>query len=206
MVRDLMQKGISDEAVLEAMRQVPRHGFVAGGLAEEAYQDKALPIASGQTISQPFTVAFQSQLLQAKPGMKVLEIGTGSGYQAAVLCQMGLRVVSVEIDRRLYLEARERLAELGCEALLFLGDGSVGWSAQQPYDRILITAATPEVPLVLKQQLALGGRLVAPVGGRQLQQMTVVSRLGRTEYEVETLQGFRFVPLRGKYGYEQEAG
>jgi len=201
MVDLLETRGITDAGVLAAMREVPRHKFVESALAEEAYADKPLPIHSGQTISQPFTVAFQSQLLQAKARMKVLEVGTGSGYQAAVLCAMGLRVFSVEYDGRLHREARERLLALGYEARLHHGDGSGGWRLYQPYERILVTAASPEVPLALRQQLTVGGIMVIPVGNQARQQMTVVRRLSQREYEVETLQAFRFVPLRGRYGF-----
>lgn len=203
--RELVQKGITDEAVLEAIRTVPRHLFVEGVFAEEAYLDKALPIASGQTISQPFTVAYQSQLLQLKPKMKVLEIGTGSGYQAAILCKMGMRVFTVEFDRRLFLDARHLLEDQGCEAKTHLGDGSLGWPTYQPYDRILVTAASPAIPDTLRQQLCIGGRMVIPLGNRDTQRMTTVIRIDKNEYQTETLHEFKFVPLRGKYGFEEGA-
>ena len=206
MVDQLRARGITDEAVLEAMLAVPRHRFVEGAFAEEAYTDKPLPIHSGQTISQPFTVAIQSQLLRARPRMKVLEIGTGSGYQAAVLCAMGLRVFSVEYDSRLHRDARERLQDLGYEAHLHHGDGSEGWARYQPYERILVTAASPEVPLALRQQLVVGGIMVIPVGRLDRQYMTVVTRLSQREYEIETLDAFQFVPLRGRYGFRMEGG
>ncbi|MDX2286502.1 MAG: protein-L-isoaspartate(D-aspartate) O-methyltransferase [Bacteroidia bacterium] len=205
LVEDLIRKGITDEAVLEAMRQVPRHLFVEGAFADEAYLDKPLPIQSGQTISQPFTVAYQTQLLRLKPKMKVLEIGTGSGYQAAILAAMGMRVFSVEVERRLHLEARTRFGELGFEVRQHLGDGSQGWSLYAPYDRILVTAASPAAPQALREQLVLGGRLVLPVGNRDVQRMTVVTRLARLEFETEILQEFRFVPLRGKFGFADPA-
>jgi protein-L-isoaspartate(D-aspartate) O-methyltransferase len=201
LVEDLIRKGITDESVLDAMRQVPRHLFVEGAFADEAYLDKPLPIQSGQTISQPFTVAYQTQLLRLKPRMKVLEIGTGSGYQAAILAAMGMRVFSVEVERRLHLEARKRFEELGIEVRQHLGDGSQGWSLYAPYDRILVTAASPAAPQALREQLVPGGRLVLPVGSRDVQRMTVVTRLGRLEFETEILQEFRFVPLRGKFGF-----
>lgn len=206
MVELLRARGITDEAVLTAMLAVPRHHFVEGAFSTQAYADRPLPIPSGQTISQPFTVAIQSQLLQARPRMKVLEVGTGSGYQAAVLCAMGLRVFSVEYDARLYREARDRLAALEYEAKLHQGDGSEGWVRYQPYERILVTAASPEVPLVLRQQLVVGGVMVIPVGRLDRQYMTVVTRLSQREYEVETLDAFQFVPLRGRYGFRAEEG
>lgn len=205
LVDQLTERGITDEAVLEAMRQVPRHGFVASALAAEAYEDKALPIHSGQTISQPFTVAFMTQLLHLKPRMKVLEIGTGSGYQAAILAEMNMKVFSIEYDRRLAEEARARLDDLGYDVTLTQGDGSEGWNRYAPYERIIVTAASPQAPDSLKQQLEVGGRLIIPVGSREQQRMQVVTRLDRKEYEVETMHAFHFVPLRGRYGFEEDA-
>ena len=198
---EIAKRGITDERILKAIRVVPRHLFVEGVFNEEAYADKPLPIASGQTISQPFTVAFMTELLVLKPKMKILEIGTGSGYQAAILAEMGMRVFSVEIDRRLHYEASERLSELGYNVRLHLGDGSRGWEKYQPYERIIVTAASPSVPEALKRQLEIGGIMVIPVGTLDLQQMTVVKRKGRHEFEISTLNDFKFVPLRGRYGF-----
>ena len=163
LVEILMEKGITDERVLSAIGAVPRHAFVEGVFASEAYDDKALPIHSGQTISQPFTVAFQTQLLRLKPKMKVLEIGTGSGYQAAVLCAMGVRLFTVEIDPRLHRDAAARLNELGYAPKLLCGDGSQGWLTYQPYEAIIVTAASPAVPEPLKRQLETRKR---PTGSR----------------------------------------
>ncbi len=140
MVGELRNRGISDERVLEAIEAIPRHFFVENVFAEQAYEDRALPIQGGQTISQPFTVAFQTELLQLKPKMKVLEIGTGSGYQAAILAQMGMRVFSVELNNQLYLQARNMLEELELKVNQYCGDGSMGWPKYQPYERILVTA------------------------------------------------------------------
>jgi protein-L-isoaspartate(D-aspartate) O-methyltransferase len=201
MVEELMQKGITDEAVLEAIGLIPRHQFVEGVFGEEAYLDKALPIAEKQTISQPFTVAYQSQLLQLKPRMKVLEIGTGSGYQAAILCAMKLKVFSVELIPRLHRTAKERLEDLGFSPKLRLGDGSEGWQGYQPFERILVTAASPNVPETLKRQLSIGGRMVVPVGDRREQQMQVIIRLSKDEFEIQSLKACKFVPLLGKYGF-----
>ncbi len=156
LIEELIEKGITDELVLEAMGKVPRHGFVEGAFGDEAYVDKALPIKRGQTISQPFTVAYQTQLLKLKPKMKILEIGTGSGYQAAILAMMGMKVFTIEIDRRLHLEAKERLADLELKAKFLLGDGTLGWPTFQPFERILVTAASPEVPAPLFSQLEEG--------------------------------------------------
>lgn len=201
LVESLAAKGISDAAVLEAIRAVPRHLFVESALADMAYEDKALPIGLQQTISQPYTVAFQTELLNLKPGMKVLEIGTGSGYQAAVLAQMGAKVFSVEMIRDLHLSAAALLAELGYPASLFLGDGSVGLPDNQPFDRIIVTAASPHIPQALKLQLKVGGKLVIPAGPRKVQQMCVVTRVADKHFEIQRLQNFVFVPLVGANGF-----
>ena len=201
LVEGLAAKGIADPAVLEAIRAVPRHLFVESALADMAYEDRALPIGQQQTISQPYTVAFQSELLALKPGMKVLEIGTGSGYQAAVLAQMGARVFSVEMIRDLHLAAAALLDELGYQVSLFLGDGSVGLAEHQPFDRIIVTAASPHIPQALKLQLKVGGRMVIPAGPRQVQQMCVVTRTSEKHFEIQRLQNFVFVPLMGANGF-----
>jgi len=200
----LEEKGITDEKVLEAMASIPRHGFVEGAFSEEAYEDKALPIHSGQTISQPFTVAFQTQLLDIKPGKKVLEIGTGSGYQAAILAKMGAKVFSIERDLRLHKEAKARLEDLGLDVNVHLGDGSQGWEAQSPFDAIIVTAASPSVPDALKKQLAVGGRLVIPVGDLEKQRMTLLHRQSKDEWETQILQSFKFVPLIGRFGFSDQ--
>lgn len=201
MVELLEEKGITDPHVLEAMREVPRHFFVDATFSSEAYLDKALPIDAGQTISSPFTVAYQSQLLQAKRKMKVLEIGTGSGYQAAVLAAMGLKVFTVEREARLHRSAKVRFEELELEIRATLSDGSLGWPTYQPYERILVTAASPSVPQPLQQQLDEKGILVAPIGEREQQIMTRVTRLVGNEFKVEKLLPFQFVPLKGRYGF-----
>ncbi|MEL6134580.1 MAG: protein-L-isoaspartate(D-aspartate) O-methyltransferase [Bacteroidota bacterium] len=203
LIEQLAQRGISDEAVLEAMGKIPRHGFVEGAFAESAYEDKALPIHNNQTISQPFTVAFQTELLQLKPKMKVLEIGTGSGYQAAILAEMGMKVYSVERDRRLHLEAKAKLEDLELKVELFYGDGSKGWPEKIAFDRIIVTAASPSIPLPLKEQLKKNGRMVIPVGTLDKQKMTLVTRINKNEWREERLQVFRFVPLLGQYGFKE---
>ena len=164
LVEELEEKGINDPKILEAIGKVPRHLFVENAFQHEAYEDKALPIQSGQTISQPFTVAYQTYSLDLKPKMKILEIGTGSGYQAAILAQMGMKVFSVELDARLHREAKERLDNLGLKVKLHKGDGSMGWPTFQPYERIIVTAASPGIPDQLKQQLEVGGLMILPVG------------------------------------------
>jgi protein-L-isoaspartate(D-aspartate) O-methyltransferase len=201
----LAEKGITQTDVLDAVRRVPRHVFVESVFADAAYEDKALPIAEGQTISQPFTVAFQTQLLAVKPNMKVLEIGTGSGYQAAVLCEMGVKLYSVEINRSLHLSAQHLLSELGYTAALSHGDGSLGWAAHQPFDRIIVTAASPDIPHTLKTQLAIGGKMVIPAGSRRLQQMCLVSRTSEKTFDIQRFQNFVFVPLIGRNGFAQSS-
>jgi protein-L-isoaspartate(D-aspartate) O-methyltransferase len=203
LVKELAGKGIADEAVLEAIGRVPRHLFVESAFEPDAYTDKALPIFQGQTISQPYTVAAQTELLALRPRMKVLEIGTGSGYQAAVLAMMGMKVFSVEIHKALHDFARENLEELSLDVRLKLGDGSAGWAQYQPYERILVTAACPEPPQELLRQLDVNGILVAPIGNRDTQRMHVITRLGKQEYETRILQSFRFVPLTGKFGFKE---
>lgn len=196
LVAHLRAQGITDERVLAAMEKVPRHLFVESGLWEHAYEDRALPIAGGQTISQPYTVAFQTQLLEIVPGCKVLEIGTGSGYQAAILAEMGAEVYSIERVRELYQKAKALLANLGYRVYLRWGDGRLGWPTHAPYDRILLTAAAPELPPPLIAQLAEGGRLVAPLGAPNSTQAMIllVKKNGQLH---QTQHGhFRFVPLQ----------
>ncbi len=195
LVQQLQRKGIRDQAVLEALRRVPRHLFVEPTFVELAYEDRALPIACDQTISQPYTVAYQTELLQVSPGLKVLEIGTGSGYQCAILCELGAEVYSVELERTLYEQAREKLTQLGYRPFLRWGDGRLGWPTYAPFDRILVTAGTPEIPPALLDQLADGGRLVAPVGKGPNQTMVVITRQG-SQLLREEKGLFRFVPLR----------
>lgn len=203
LIAQLRGKGITDENVLEAMLRVPRHLFVEGAFRDQAYEDKALPIRAGQTISQPFTVAYQTQMLGLTRGMKILEIGTGSGYQAAVLCEMKMKVFSIERDNSLHLEAKQRLNSLGYEPYLKSGDGTLGWKLYQPFQRILVTAASPDIPEPLKQQLDIGGKLVIPVGDRKSQIMTVVTRTSNDQFETQSFHRFSFVPLIGAHGWEE---
>jgi protein-L-isoaspartate(D-aspartate) O-methyltransferase len=195
LVNSLRDKGIGDESVLEAINRVPRHLFMDSSFISFSYADKAFPIASGQTISQPYTVAFQTQLLHVKKHQKVLEIGTGSGYQAAVLLELGVRVFTIERIRELYDAARMNLGTLGYKPNFHYGDGYEGLPAFAPFDRILVTAAASEIPITLKEQLAIGGRLVVPVGDRFGQRMTLVERLTETEYRKTEHGYFSFVPL-----------
>lgn len=195
LVDELRVKGITDEEVLRAINTVQRHVFMDPAFLIHAYTDKAFPITSGQTISQPFTVAVQTALLRVKKRDKVLEVGTGSGYQAAVLVEMGVRVYTIERYRDLFLKAQRTLTSLGYNAHFFYGDGYEGKKQYGPYDGILITAAAPEIPDALLLQLKVGGRLVVPVGKSDLQVMTVVTRTGEDSFENSTHGNFVFVPM-----------
>jgi len=195
LVESIRKKGIQDKKVLEAINSVPRHQFLDSSFLEFAYDDKPFPIGSGQTISQPYTVAFQTELLQIRKGLKVLEIGTGSGYQACVLAEMGAKVYSVERQKKLYLKTKAFLNKLGYNVKLFYGDGGKGMPAFAPYDRILITAAAPEIPAALLNQLKTGGLLVLPLGGGNVQTMIRMKKLENGEMETEEFGAFRFVPM-----------
>ncbi len=195
-------RGITDVAVLTAMGKVPRHLFVQEALAAKAYEDHPLPIGHGQTISQPYIVALMSQLLQVEQGMSVLEIGTGSGYQAAVLAALGAEVYTVERIRELYLDARRRMTRMRLfNVRLKLDDGTLGWPENAPYDRILVTAGGPEVPQPLVDQLADPGILIIPVGRSKRSQQLVILRKTGGEIVEERRDGVIFVDLVGTYGW-----
>lgn len=202
LVEGIRKKGIRDNRVLMAIESIPRHLFVDTALEMRAYEDTALPIGNGQTISQPYTVAAQTELLQVNKGDKILEIGTGSGYQAAILCHMGADVYSVERHEKLYHNAKEILKELGFRANLKLGDGTLGWSAYAPYDGIVVTAGAPVVPEDLVNQLSVRGRLVVPVGNQKRQTMIRIIRVSEDQYDEEHHQNFKFVPLIGEKGWD----
>lgn len=195
LISSIRRKGIKDEVVLAAMDVVPRHLFMDSSFVSFAYKDQAFPIGAGQTISQPYTVAFQTELLEVKRGDKVLEIGTGSGYQAAILVQMGAKVYTIERQRELFLKAQKLLSDLGYQASFFFGDGMEGKPSYGPYDKILITAATNEVPGKLLEQLVTGGIMVVPVGNSFSQAMIRIIRTGPGEYSRSTHGSFVFVPL-----------
>jgi protein-L-isoaspartate(D-aspartate) O-methyltransferase len=195
LIEGLGQKGITDEEVLRAIGAVPRHVFMDPAFLSHAYVDKAFPISSGQTISQPYTVAIQSALLKVKKRDKVLEVGTGSGYQAAVLAEMGVKVYTIERYRELYLKSQRIIGSLGYNIHFFYGDGYEGKPQYGPFDAILITAAAPSVPDALLQQLKTGGRLVVPVGDNDVQVMTVIVRTGPDTFEHSTHGNFVFVPM-----------
>jgi protein-L-isoaspartate(D-aspartate) O-methyltransferase len=195
LVEELRSKGITNEKVLGAIGRVPRHIFMDDAFMKHAYQDKAFPIAAGQTISQPYTVAVQTILLNVGKRDHVLEIGTGSGYQAAVLAEMGVKVYTIERQRELYRKAQVLLGSMGYRIQFFLGDGYEGQPQYGPYDGIIITAATAEVPDRLLKQLRIGGRLVVPRGDRDTQVMTLYTRRGEDDYEITTHGYFVFVPM-----------
>ncbi len=195
MIDDLRRRGIDEEAVLSAMDGVPRHFFLDKTFEDHAYVDKPFPIGHEQTISQPFTVAYQTSLLEVKNRDRVLEIGTGSGYQAAILAALGARVYTIERQEALYWAAKKLLATLGFSTVkCFFGDGTHGLATYAPYEKILVTAGAPVVPDALKQQLAVGGILVIPVG-EEVQYMYKITRLSVTEFKEDMLDSFRFVPF-----------
>ena len=202
LVEELREKGIKNERVLMAIGKIPRHSLVDTALHSKAYNDTALPIGMGQTISQPYTVARQTELLEIEQGDKILEIGTGSSYQCMVLCEMGANVYSVERHNELYHRAKEALRNQGYKAMLKAGDGTLGWSTYAPYDGIVVTAGAPVVPQDLIKQLKIGGRLVIPVGDDKKQMMLKITRVSETEYEQEELANFKFVPLIGEKGWD----
>jgi protein-L-isoaspartate(D-aspartate) O-methyltransferase len=201
LVKILRNKGISDERVLDAIGKVPRHVFFDNALLEHAYQDKAFPIGEGQTISQPYTVAFQTEKLEIKTGDKVLEIGTGSGYQACILLEMGAKVYSIEYNKKLYEKTKAFLPTMGYKPYFFLGDGSKGLPAKAPYDKIIVTAGAPVVPSALTDQLAENGILIIPVGNRERQVMMRITKKNG-ELMKEEFDHFAFVPLLGKEGWK----
>ncbi len=198
-------RGVDDPRVLAAMREVPRHRFVEEALADKAYGDHALPIGQGQTISQPIIVARMAQILELQPGDAVLEIGTGSGYQAAVLSRLVHRVYTVERIAELSQQARATIRSLGIENVHFkVFDGTYGWSEFGRYDAILVTAATPQVPEPLREQLREGGRLVVPVGEADRQILRLLRRKSTSRFVEEDHGPVAFVPLVGRYGFEAQ--
>lgn len=196
LIVELGQKGIKDENVLKAIGKVPRHLLFDVVFRDRfSYQDIAFPIGEGQTISQPYTVAFQSELLNVKRGSKILEIGTGSGYQTAVLCQMGAKMFSIERHKSLFNSAKLFLKENNYRAQLFFGDGFKGKEAFAPFDGIIVTCGAPFIPNDLKIQLKVGGRLVIPVGNGGVQQMKLIERLGDENFKESNFGDFKFVPM-----------
>jgi protein-L-isoaspartate(D-aspartate) O-methyltransferase len=196
LVNTLREKGITDERVVAAIEALPRHFFLDKAFEEQAYEDKPFPIGNDQTISQPYTVAYQSSLLSVEKRDRILEIGTGSGYQAAILSLLGGRVFTVERQETLFAKTRKLLETLGLGKIqCFLRDGTKGLPEFAPFDKILVTAGSTEIPEALPQQLKTGGRLVIPVGDEQGQKMIRITRLSETEFQKEVFDNFRFVPL-----------
>ena len=203
LVEELKAQGIRSKSVLGAIGKVKREMFLDKDMQRLAYKNNALPINSNQTISQPFTVAFMTELLDVNPGDKVLEIGTGSGYQAAVLCEMGADVYSIERIGELADKAKDTLKRMGYNLHVKQGDGTKGWELHSPYDRIIVTAGGPTVPKALLKQLAKNGKMVIPVGSESVQEMTLIERSGDDEprFRAKKFQNFQFVPLIGEEGW-----
>jgi len=194
LVASIKEKGIKDENVLAAIEKIPRHFFLDSSFTEFAYQDKPFPIGNGQTISQPYTVAFQSELLNINKGEKVLEVGTGSGYQACVLLELGAKVFTIERQKSLYQKTKAFLPTIGYNPRMFYGDGYAGLPAYAPFDKIIVTAGAPFIPEALIQQLKVGGILVVPVG-EDVQTMISLVKISETKTEKREHGTFRFVPL-----------
>ena len=204
LVDKISENGITDIYVLKAINEVERHKFVPEALLPHAYKDVALPIGYGQTISQPYTVAFMTQSLKVKPNSKILEIGTGSGYQAAILYRMGANVYSIERQFEIHERTRNLLDKLEIRVNTKCGDGTIGWDEFAPYDGILVTAGSPTVPPSLLKQLAVGGRLVIPVGDKVSQKLRTVTKVAEDNFEILDIPEFVFVPLIGKEGWNQK--
>lgn len=202
MITLLKDRGITDSRILRAMASIDRHIFVPEPFTSRAYEDCALPIGKGQTISQPYTVAFMTQSLGLKEGDKILEIGTGSGYQAVILASMGARVFTIERNPDLHAAARKRIEKLGHRVATKCGDGTVGWSEFAPFDGIMVTAGAPEIPQPLLKQLVDGGKVVIPVGNLENQTLVIVTRRG-DQFDRREIEGFKFVPLIGKMGWDK---
>ncbi|MGC6429393.1 MAG: protein-L-isoaspartate(D-aspartate) O-methyltransferase [Flavobacteriales bacterium] len=195
LVSVLSEKGITDQKVLKAISKIPRHLFIDKAFVEFAYENTAFPIGCGQTISHPYTVAFQSQILEINPNEKVLEIGTGSGYQTAVLLELKANVFTIERHKELYEKTSDFLPSIGYQAMFFYGDGYKGLNSFAPFDKIIVTAGATEIPKKLLLQLKVGGKMVIPVGNKDEQKMKLIIRNSDNEFSTKTLGKFSFVPL-----------
>jgi protein-L-isoaspartate(D-aspartate) O-methyltransferase len=202
LVKKLREKGIKDVSVLAAIGRVPRHVFFDDALLSHAYEDKAFPIGEGQTISQPYTVAFQTEKLQVKPGERILEVGTGSGYQAAILLELGAIVYTIEYNKKLFERTREFLPTMGYRPYFLLGDGSKGYAPKAPYDKIIVTAGAPVIPDALVAQLKDPGKLIVPVGNLEKQCMYLITK-NNGSVTTEEFDQFAFVPLLGEKGWKK---
>ena len=195
LVEKIREKGIKDQMILSAIGEIPRHLFMDNAFINFAYEDKAFPIGAGQTISQPYTVAFQTELLDIKPYDKILEIGTGSGYQAAVLSNMEAKVFTIERQKELFKKTKEFLPKIGYKCQFFYGDGYKGLSKFAPFDRIIITCGAPEIPRDLITQLKVGGKMVAPIGISDIQEMYLLEKISDIQNKITTHGTFSFVPM-----------
>ncbi|MCX6150027.1 MAG: protein-L-isoaspartate(D-aspartate) O-methyltransferase [Ignavibacteriales bacterium] len=204
LIEKISRNGVSDNNVLKAMHEVERHLFIPGVMVSNAYKDVALPIGYNQTISQPYTVAFMTQALKIRPGYKILEVGTGSGYQAAIIEKMGAKVFTIERQPDIFLRTQKLFDKLGIRVACRLGDGTIGWAEFAPFDGIIVTAGSPTVPENLKKQLTVGGRLVIPVGDRKSQSLKILTKKDDETFEIENIPQFTFVPLIGKEGWKEK--
>ncbi|MDH5396920.1 MAG: protein-L-isoaspartate(D-aspartate) O-methyltransferase [Cyclobacteriaceae bacterium] len=203
LILTVREKGIHDQRVLDALGKVPRHYFFENVFLEHAYQDKAFPIGEGQTISQPYTVAFQTEKLEINAGDKVLEVGTGSGYQACILLELGAEVYTIEYNKVLYERTRNFLPKMGYKPHFFYGDGSKGLPKKAPFDKIIVTAGAPTIPRSLIEQLAIGGKLIVPVGDNEKQQMLLIEKISPKQLKKKSFDYFCFVPLLGSEGWNE---
>lgn len=204
LVNSLRRKGIDDEAVLQAINSVPRELFISADMSDRAYDDNALPIDCRQTISQPYTVAYMTQCISIERGDKVLEIGTGSGYQSCILWAMGADVFTIERIPELLEQARYMFDKLEMDINSKLGDGTIGWPEYAPFDSIIVTAAAPSSPEELKKQIKIGGKIVIPIGGRDYQTMHIIEKLDSESFNTRKTDNFKFVPLIGEEGWKRE--
>jgi protein-L-isoaspartate(D-aspartate) O-methyltransferase len=204
LVEILKKKGITNTAVLDAFMRVERHLFIPDIMKQHAYTDVALPIGMGQTISQPYTVAYMTQALNPQPKQKILEIGTGSGYQAAILYEIGVRVFTIERHHDLYDSAMKMFDKMNLKIAARCSDGTLGWQEFSPYDGIIVTAGGPSVPANLKKQLAIGGKMVIPIGDKKIQSLQIISKISEDQFKTLEVPYFAFVPLIGKEGWKEK--
>ena len=204
LVNELIQKGIKDRQILRAICKIPRHYFFEKAFFEHAYEDKAFPIGYGQTISQPYTVAYQTELLNVKKGHNILEIGTGSGYQVCVLLELGVTVHSIEYRKELFKKTSTLLPLMGYQPSLYWGDGSKGLPSAAPFDGIIVTAGAPGIPKILINQLKIGGRLIIPVGDSKNQSMVSIEKISDNKIKKKESKKFAFVPLVGEFGWNEK--
>lgn len=204
LVEILKKKGITNKYVLDAFMRVERHLFVPDIMKQHAYTDVALPIGMGQTISQPYTVAYMTQALDPQPKQKILEIGTGSGYQAAILYEIGVRVFTIERHHDLYDSAMKMFDKMNLKIAARCSDGTLGWQEFSPYDGIIVTAGGPSIPANLKKQLAIGGKMVIPIGDKKIQSLQIISKISEDQFKTHEVPYFAFVPLIGKEGWKEK--